>query len=321
MQPMTVSNDLLGQPDALAARAAQEGYLFFKNVLDQAALLRVKNGMMGVLSRVGFIEPRTPEPVYAGGGSDIGRSSPKWLEDEYNALRLWEQFVDTPAVQRFFVDVYGEPAVVLPMSEYRSQPPGEIQLNWHQDGFRNPGLDLWIAWIPLVSIPEDLGGLAVAEGMNRQGYLHVHYPPPQYRIPDDAIPHQVRRRGDYALGDVVLFTETTPHTGLSNRTERGVRMSFELRLQRQSSPRPVIGTVAAVASGKIVIKSAGAQDEVVTLTVDDTTMIRGRDLTVIEPDRLAESWFSPGRRVVAAVARTGDDTGRALLLRPATTAE
>ena len=54
------SSDLLADPVALQARAASDGYLFFKQLLPKADVQALRNELLDVVAIRGWLDPQTP---------------------------------------------------------------------------------------------------------------------------------------------------------------------------------------------------------------------------------------------------------------------
>lgn len=116
----------------------------------------------------------------------------------------------------------GHPLIPLAADVCRITFPGEPNgTAAHQDAWycRAPGL--WIAWLPLVRCPRQLGALQVA---GRDMELLAH---DDTGLTDDTPIswHTV----PCAPGDVLLFSGLTPHRSLPNRSADRPRLSVDLR--------------------------------------------------------------------------------------------
>src|SRR5260370_13357249 len=90
-----------------------------------------------------------------------------------------------------------------------------------------------------------MGGLAFAPGMHKRGLLHDIANPPSYNIPLDALPESAWRAGPYSPGDLVMFHQDMPHSGLVNRSD-GIRMSMDLLYQRNRYPHPILASLTGL---------------------------------------------------------------------------
>ena len=309
MKELDVHNDLLGDHERLREVFREEGYLFFRDVLDHDAVEAVRDKYLSILvGDYGVVDPGRRDPVW--NGTDVSEFPVK--VPEIYGSGTWEAFTGNPRIHAFFEGVMGEPISWIPSTEYRLNPPvaeapEDLFGGRHQDGFFNEGIPFRICWIPFADIPENAGGLAIAPGVNKRGYLHDVSQPPKYPIPAGAVPDSAwARPATYHPGDVVIFSEATPHAGLPNQS--GVfRLSMDIRFSAQSDPQPVVGVLSAVGDGTITLDT-GAEE--VTLIVDDRSYLRLKDGAQLPVAKMRE--FLPlGERMMA-----GRDGDRALVVRP-----
>jgi hypothetical protein len=296
VKQLQVSNELLGDARQLRKLLDTEGYVFFRDVIDHKLVQHVKHGVMAWFASEGLVEVVDDEPIWT--GADVGAIGlyPDGLVD----TNLCEWFALQPSVRAFYEQVFGEPAHVLPMGEYQFPWPGKPD-TWsivHQDGPYNPGLDFFVVWVPLMSIDEPLGGLAIVPTPQSRGSLQTSPEPNAHHlpfIPRDTFPEEAWHRIDYQPGDVLIFGAWTPHCGMPNTTDL-IRLSIDIRVQPTSSPRPILGVVIVDEPDRVVIGTDGGEE--LPLAVDGHT-----SMPYIERNLL-------GRRVLATA-----DAGRALLIR------
>lgn len=319
MQELNVSNHLLGDRAALDAAWERDGYWFFRGVLDQEAVARTRRIYLEVLDQLGVIDPaETGAARYNGGSLDdypIYMGGP--CEEDPLFLRYpRDQFVNDPAIRPFFEQVFGGEVFWVPNSEFQAVPPGSgragaSRFNYvHADGPNNKGLPLRVVWAPLAEIDEEMGGLAVAEGMHRPRL--GDFPRPSEGIRESDVPRSAWRRTIWRPGDVLIFSLELPHSGLANRSDRFFRLSMDIRGMRKADGPPVVGTVAAVDSCAVAVDDADGQRHVFRLDSDTYCRIyRGRlsgmPLTLEEIPQLLEV----GARVYVAA-----DHGTAVFIRP-----
>lgn len=294
MDEMRVANGLLGDRVRLRALFADEGYLFFRGVLDAGAVRATAEQVVRTL-----VEQRFLDASSAWTGRALTASVDTELQDALNSKELWEQLVAVPAVAAFFAAIAGAPVGFIPLARYRIMPPGG-RTQVHQDALLNPGFAMTTAWIPLMAIDAGLGGLAVARGSHRGGCVPAESLPP--------LDHSWLR-ADYKPGDVVLMHEALVHTGLPNRSLDGVRVSIDVRFQDPAAPAAVVGLITAVDAGSVHI--ASEDDGIVTLGVDASTLLRSSTGTRIPLDGLLASDLAPGRRVIASRR-----DGHAVMIKP-----
>jgi hypothetical protein len=112
-------------------------------------------------------------------------------------------FVEEKPVHDLFAKILRDEPFFLPINVHRVEPPA-AQDNGvrfiHQDAFYSDGIPFNNSWISLAPIDEQVGGLAVAEGMQKQGNLHHLGKPPRFDIPPEVVPYTAWRRINYEPG-------------------------------------------------------------------------------------------------------------------------
>ncbi len=279
MPEFNVSNHLLGDRAALDAAWQRDGYWFFRDVLDKEAIARTRAIYLDVLNELGVIDPSvTDAGLYNGASLDnypIYMGGPK-EEDPLIARYPRDQFVNEPQIKAFFESVFGDEVVWVPNSEFQAVPPkgenwGSSRFNFvHCDGPNNKGLPLKVVWVPLVDIDEEIGGLAIAEGLHKPSMGDFVRPPEGIREED--VPQDAWRRTIWHPGDVLIFSLETPHSGLANRSNKFFRLSMDIRGMRKSDGPPVVGHVAAVDANAIAVRDAAGQEHV--FRIDSDTFCR-----------------------------------------------
>lgn len=269
---LRIANEYLADPLRLDAQYKDEGYLFFRNVLDAQAVEQLRRGLVELLIDKGYVKPGNKDPVWTGkalAGGNAGTAGPE-LQEAYDRARLWETFVEQPKIRGLFEKVVGESIEFIPSAYFRIRLPGDHLILWHQDGFYAQGINARTAWIPLMHIDPDLGGLLVASGMNKR-YLHDESHAP---IPDADIPQDCRSSATYEPGDVVIFSCMTPHTGLPNVSDSSqIRLSLDVRFILESQKESVvIGALVEKGRNYIVVKRPSGERE--TMQVTDKTTLR-----------------------------------------------
>jgi len=298
MDELRVANGLLGDRVRLRALFGDEGYLFFRGVLDAVAVRTAAEHVAGTVVKQRLLDSSsrwTGRPLTAAVDTE--------LQDALNARQVWERLVAVPAVAAFFAAIAGAPVGFIPLARYRVMPPGSTT-QLHQDALLNPGFAMTTAWIPLVPINAELGGLAVARGSHRGGC-----------VPAESLPALDGSwlRADYEPGDVVLMHEALVHAGLPNRSRDGVRVSIDVRFQDPAAPAAVVGRITGVDAGvdAASVHIASEDGGIVTLGVDASTLLRSSTGTRIPVDDLLASELAPGRRVIASRR-----DGHAVMIKP-----
>jgi hypothetical protein len=269
-----VSNDLLDNRPQLNAAWDRDGYWFFRNVLDQGAVARLRAVYMKVLNDLGVVDPsHTDVAIYNGASLEnypikMGGDPAK---DPLLALDPVKAFISEPAIHAFFTKVFGDEPFWVPNTEYHAVPPNRehrgSRFNFvHCDGANNKGLPLRVCWIPVARIDEATGGLTLAEGLHqpRMG----DFPRPVPGIGQGIVPAGAWRRTEFEPGDVLMFSLDTPHSGLANRSDRNLRLSMDIRGMKKSGNVPMIGKVAAIDENAVTLIADDGQVRTFRLTED-----------------------------------------------------
>lgn len=312
MRDLTESNALLGDRAALDAAWDRDGYWFFRGVLDLGAVERLRDVFRRFLHGYGLVHADDPRATYTGASLD---GFPKRL-DPLSERKVWKSFVREPAVHAFMRELLQDEPVWVPTVEYRATPPepGRSSLDaaervhfMHQDGFYNKGIPFRICWIPLVEIDERVGGLILGEGLHRGPLLHDSQQPPLYPIPPGVVPAERLRRATYRPGDLLMMHLDTPHSGLTNLSDR-FRLSMDIRVLPKRINPLVIGVVRAASQDAVEIETEdGARGR---YSVDAETYRRGLDGKEVPHEQFAAR-FAPGCEVLAVVK-----DGRVATIRP-----
>ena len=274
MRELKEANHLLGDPAGLAEAFDEDGYWLFRGVLAPGAVARLRCAYLDTLREIGVVDPQSTEPVWNGAPLDDFAGRMQAL----SAKEPWKIFRDDPEVSRWLGELIGEDYIWLPSIVYRVTPPGPIfppHCAWttrlrrvHQDAHFNPGMNFMICWAPLDNIDEDVGGIAVAPGFHKKGYLHDTSGPTMFEISKGAIPADAWARTNFKPGDLLVQHAATPHTGLTNQSNR-FRLSMDFRIMPRSSELPVIGNILYIDSERISI--ATPDGGIIELSIDDTT--------------------------------------------------
>ena len=244
-QELVDSSRLLGDQAALRARIAEDGYVFFRGLLDPVEIRSVGAGVLGQLQAAGWTEAgcdpvtaRPVPPVRAVRMADLFGS------------RTYTRIVLNPRLNRVAYqsgladvmrDVLGPrgfcyplriPRIVYPTSFAPRQPGGYV----HKD-YRSVQ-DMFTCWAPFGEVPCSLGGLALLSGSQTTDRVA---PQPLRQLPAGWL------TTDYQPGDVLVFHCLTTHAALPNLTDR-MRFSVEYRWQLAEQPAPrrlVIGPSGA----------------------------------------------------------------------------
>ncbi len=310
MGELNVANDLLGDDAALKAAWDRDGYWFFRNVLDQTAIGRARQRFLDYLADRGMIVRGDAEARHTGvvpeGWSDM-------VEDIARQKLAQQEIMADDKVNAFFARLFGCPPLWVPFTVYRCSVPNANRSRSrsrfdmiHEDGTYSNGLPFLICWIPLAEIDDEVGGLALAEGLHHGPCLHKMDGIRILPIEDEVIPAHAWKRTTYRPGDVLLMDQRTPHSGLANYSDR-FRLSIDTRILPDRGDVPIIGTLTAFSLNGLTVRDHKGET---TLSLDDESYCRGQyGNRILRPDLPQE--YHPGSEVIVA-----HDGRRVICMRP-----
>jgi len=236
-----VANEFLDDSVRLESIFQDEGYLFFRGVLDVAEVLQVKNDLIRCLQNQGVVKPGVSEPIWTGADMDQIDDVALYSLTSYEAL-------SEGSAKRLADKVFGEPAFMFRNPNLRYTLPDQAMYVTpaHQDFFFIRGTTTFrTLWIPLMDIDERVGGLALSAGSHKHGlrdhvepagvYSYVFKGRQQKGVRLEDI-HDPWLTSDYHPGDVLVFHNLTLHWGLPNHSDR-IRLSSDTRAQPANAPR------------------------------------------------------------------------------------
>jgi Phytanoyl-CoA dioxygenase (PhyH) len=312
MRELNESTHLVGNRAALDAVWERDGYWFFRDVLDLHAVRHLREVFLAFLGEYGLISPEDPQAHYTGASLE---GFPLRL-DPLSQRKVWRSFVREPAIDSFFRRLLQDEPFWVPTVEYRATPPEsqpssldapERIVFLHQDGFYNKGVPFRICWIPLSDIDEQVGGLFLGEGMHRGLLLHDITKPPLYPVPPGAVPPDRMRRATYRPGDVLLMDLNTPHTGLTNLSNR-FRLSMDIRIMGMRDHPPIIGVLKSVQ--RDAVELYGEDGRGGRFRIDERSYRRGLDGKEVSLDEFTAK-FKVGDEVLV-----GTEGERVTIIRP-----
>ena len=245
------STALLGQPEALRARADADGFLYFKQLLPREPLLELRRQVLQVVDDHGWIKAGTKlidgiadlDAVARTDGEDaslarIGITAAAYRQGQ--GLELLHLLPHHPKILSLYSMLWGEDVlphprhiarVLLPAPSAAPTPP-------HQDYIYIQGAHaFWTLWFPLGDCPTELGGLSILRGSHREPVLDVVAQ--QGAGGRESIlcgKDYEWVQGDYACGDVITFPSHTVHKALPNQHRDRIRLSLDLRYQPADQP-------------------------------------------------------------------------------------
>ena len=243
VEPFVDCTGVLGDRERLRTRAAENGYLFFPGLLPTHEVLAIRHAVQQVAAEHHLLRPGSdPDAAIRRDGVYVDveyeRNPTPVVRSFYNAvlgMRPFNAFFHHPTVVGVLDDLFGEPLFVHPRvichivfpdrPEHTAEP--------HQDfapvrGTRNT----WTVWIPLGDCGAELGGIAVARGSHRRGFLDGKLLASGELLDE----HTVWHWNPFTCGDVIMFHSLTIHQGRDNATADRIRLSTSARYQPVSEP-------------------------------------------------------------------------------------
>jgi ectoine hydroxylase-related dioxygenase (phytanoyl-CoA dioxygenase family) len=302
IEPKT-HNHLLGDQVALWEAMDRDGYWFFRDVLDKDAVARFRRVYTDELEKLGVIDPVGDAPTENsvcpnGRPVDVDLINPMPIERS----GVWQSFVEEKPIHDFLVQLLGEDPFWKPITVYRATMPDKSTASnritgYHQDGPTTPGVDFLTMWTPLATVDWDVGGITFAEGLTEHVNLaEVDETGSSSMILPENMPEGCLRHTTYRPGDVLFMHCWTPHSGLTNVSDR-FRLSLDHRVIRPGTKRPYVGAVLSISPDRIELRDdSGATASV---AIDDTTYVRATATERIFGQEIVEA-FPPGTRVIVA---------------------
>ena len=234
VKELRVSNDAMNDPAELQRRIADEGYLFFKQLMNPDKVRELRREMMSAIQRVGWLVAGT-DPMdgiadmnmrYTEGDNEYsaGYAEVYKLENFHRSAH-WAEFIDMAA------KILGAPIMPFPQKVARIWFPKytEHTTPTHQDFVHFQGsFQALTCWAPVGDCPIELGGLAViprSHKVNR--VLEHHFSLGAGGLIVDETAHEdvdpVWHSTDYEMGDALFFPALTIHKALPNYTEDRLR--------------------------------------------------------------------------------------------------
>jgi len=244
------STPLLHDPEALRARAAEDGHLFFKRLLPAEEVLEVRADMLAVVEKHGW----RPPGIGALDGT-VNVAALDLIPDEEMRLDIGvsiEAYHDTqkvesvhrlphhPNILAMFRTLFGREALVHPRHILRmvTAHHSMVPTPQHQDFPLIQGTpNTWTCWIPIGDCPRTMGGLTVLRGSHKEGYMPVRSTRGAGGIAAqfcDSEPDWVTT--DYEIGDLLTFPSYTVHRALPARQKDQIRLSYDARYQPVDEP-------------------------------------------------------------------------------------
>ena len=166
---MTASNDLLADRDALRARLEEEGYLYFRGLIDRDRILALRRDILEVLAGRDWITGGERIDDAEAIGMPVREGDEEYFRtyDDVQRLESFHSLAHDEVLRVRCRQALGETAFPHPLKVARLVFPSEPEVSTppHQDFLNNQGSPkLTAAWIPLGDCPMKQGTLAVLRG-------------------------------------------------------------------------------------------------------------------------------------------------------------
>lgn len=240
IKELRISNDAIEDAAELQSRIADDGYLFFKRLMDADKLRDLRREMMSAIQRAGWLIAGT-DPLdgiaditmrYTEGDQEYtdGYAEVYKLENFHRSAH-WGEVTDMVA------KILGGPVMPHPQKVARVWFPKytEHTTPTHQDYVHFQGSwNTLTCWAPVGDCPIELGGLAVIpESHKVERILEHHFSLGAGGLSVDETEHEdlnpVWHSTDYEIGDALFFPALTIHKALPNYTEDRLRLSLDNR--------------------------------------------------------------------------------------------
>jgi hypothetical protein len=270
--PFNEANQDVSDTSALTARFSDDGYLFFRGLLDKRKVEDIRDSVVAVLKRYGFVDQRaTSEPLWSGKWPERNELSPDGVVTRaITRMGLMSELAQAKELMDVLGRILGGNVLCWTDNKGRIRmmlggkksfqvaggPKFSFSTPGHQDYYFFRPVQFCTVWIPLMDIDQSVGGLALEQHSHREGLHEVWWRGKEYlgvaenrkqarewrksggvvvagtTKPKDG--DKVWLRSNYQLGDVLIFHPLMMHAGLPNTSDK-VRISTDFRYQRQGT--------------------------------------------------------------------------------------
>ena len=238
--PFIDCTDLLGDRAGLLEHSRQNGYFFFPGLLPAEPVLELRQQVLRVADRHELLEPGTdPDASIRRKGVFIceqdGSETFRRFYIDVQKLRLFHALPHHEHIVRVLEILFGAPVLIHPRHICHVIFPGEHQYTTppHQDFHPVRGAqNTWTVWTPLGDCDTELGGLAIARGSNRRGFLKDN-DVRSWKLIENSTEWVWNA---FKCGDVVMFHSLTIHRGRDNVSKDRIRFATSARYQSVNEP-------------------------------------------------------------------------------------
>ncbi len=244
---------LLGEPAALKAQMAAQGYLYLRGALARDAVLAARREVAERLIEVGEIRPPASEAIAT------GTSHRREVVDDLG--KFWRSVSEGPALRKVTHNgalsaigaaLFGETSQGQDFIFLRAVPKDRFN-GTHCDSpfFTRQTEQVVTFWIPFGDVPLSDGTLYIIEDSHRfddlnkafKGFDVAADKSRRATLTDDPVALAQQRgsrllTANFEAGDVLAFSMYTWHGSFANRSPANrVRLSVDVRYQPASAPR------------------------------------------------------------------------------------
>lgn len=243
-----IESDLDADAATLRADMAARGYLFFRGAVPADTVLNVRRQILELQRDAGWIDAThhdLMDGIVRADASPTMEGKADYMAVYRLVLKLtdFHALPEHPALMRVAGKLLDtETPLVHPRRIGRMSFPNYTEATTppHQDHFYIRGaVETYSCWMPLGTVPPDLGGLAVWPGSHRLGFVeHTArfegavggrgVQPDELARPET--PHWVSTT--FQPGDALFFHSFTVHKALPNLSGNRMRLSTDNRYQR-----------------------------------------------------------------------------------------
>ncbi len=177
---LRMSNDALDDRGELTRRMADDGYLFFKDLLNKEEVLAARQEVMNRLMGAGVLDRRYPavDGIAASDREIDGRATGSFMPLLARDNPPLDKVIHEGPIMAFFESFLGGPVRYFDYTWYRAKRPGlhtattpHCDIVYMGRGTKN----LYTAWIPYGDVPYDMGGLMLLEASHKLRDLKAGY--------------------------------------------------------------------------------------------------------------------------------------------------
>ena len=218
----------------------ENGYLYFPALLPVDPVIRLRQQVFNVANQHDLLDSDS-DPIKGIRKEGVficeqdGTETFRRFYIDVQKLRLFHALPHHKRIVDILEILFDSSVFIHPRHICHVIFPGEYQYTTppHQDFHPVRGTkDTWTVWTPLGDCDAELGGLAIACGSNRRGFLNDNEVR-SWEILDDNIQWVWN---PFKCGDVVMFHSLTIHRGRDNVTNNRIRLATSARYQSVNDP-------------------------------------------------------------------------------------